>query len=160
MAISLSWITKNLERFIGSASGIANYISLGFLLIMPLPVFFDVIARFLFKGSIPGVIEIEGFILFIIVFLGIAFIQFDEGHIRIEFIVSRFPKWIQNLLDCFHYLICALFFAIMSSQLFMQGMKKMQDHVITYELEIPVWIFWFGGAIGVIILAFVVALIS
>ena len=158
MAIGLGLATRRLERFIGSASGIANYISLGFLLIMPLPVFSDVLARFAFKGSIPGVIEIEGFILLIIVFLGIAFIQFNEGHIRIEFIVSRFPKWIQNLLDCFHYLICALFFGMMSSQLLMQGLKKMQDGVITYELEIPVWIFWFVGAIGIMILALVVAL--
>jgi TRAP-type C4-dicarboxylate transport system permease small subunit len=74
MATGLSLVTTKLERFIGSASGIANYIALGFLLIMPLPVFFDVIARFAFRGSIPGVIEIEGFILLIIVFLGIAFI--------------------------------------------------------------------------------------
>ena len=120
--------------------------------------FIDVIARLAFKGSIPGAIEIESFILLIIVFLGIAFIQFNEGHIRIGFIVSRFPKWIRNLLDCFHYLICTLFFGLMSSQLFLQGLKKIQDNVITYELEIPIWIFWFISALGVFILAIVVAL--
>jgi len=158
MGISLSSTITNLERFINPGSRISNYISLGFLLIMPLPVFFDVIGRFAFKVSIPGGIEIESFILLIIVFLGIAFTQFNEGHIRIEFIVSRFPKWVQNLLDCFHYLICALFFGIMSSQLVIQGIKKIQDNVITYELEIPIWIFWFISAIGVIILAIVVAL--
>ena len=141
MAMTLSSVTNKLEEFIGLASRWANYISLGFLLIMPLPVFIDVIARLAFKGSIPGGIEIESFILLIIVFLGIAFIQFNEGHIRIGFIVSRFPKWIRNLLDCFHYLICTLFFGLMSSQLFLQGLKKIQDNVITYELEIPVWIF-------------------
>ena len=158
MAISLDTTTTRLEGFIGPVSRIANYISIGFLLIMPLPVFFDVIARFTFKGAVPGGIEIESFMLLIIVLLGVAFIQINEGHIRIEFIVSRFPRWVQNLLDCFHYLICALFFGIMSSQLIMQGIKKIQDNVITYDLEIPVWIFWFVGAIGVIILAFVVAL--
>jgi len=158
MAMTLSSVTTKLEGFIGVASRWANYISLGFLLIMPLPVFIDVIARLAFKGSIPGGIEIESFILLIIVFLGIAFIQFNEGHIRIGFIVSRFPKWIRNLLDCFHYLICTLFFGLMSSQLFLQGLKKIQDNVITYELEIPVWIFWFISALGVFILAIVVAL--
>ena len=158
MAISLSSTTTKLEKFIGSVSRAANHISLLFLLIMPLPVFIDVIARLTFKGSIPGGIEIESFILLIIVFLGIAFVQFNEGHIRIGFIVARFPKWIQNLLDCFHYLICSLFFTIMSYQLLAQGIKKMQDHIITYELEIPVWIFWFVSAIGVMLLAIVVAL--
>jgi hypothetical protein len=32
MATGLSLVTTKLERFIGSASGIANYIALGFLL--------------------------------------------------------------------------------------------------------------------------------
>jgi len=158
MERTLSLVTTKLERFIGRASRWANYISLGFLLFMPLPVFIDVIARLVFKGSIPGSIEIESFILLIIVFLGIAFVQFKEGHIRIGFIVSRFPKWIQNLLDCFNYLICTLFFCLMSCQLFLQGLRKMQDNVITYELEIPIWIFWFIGALGVFLLAIVVAL--
>jgi tripartite ATP-independent transporter DctM subunit len=158
MERTLSLVTTKLERLIGTASRWANYISLGFLLFMPLPVFIDVIARLVFKGSIPGAIEIESFILLIIVFLGIAFVQFNEGHIRIGFIVSRFPKWIQNLLDCFNYLICTLFFCLMSSQLFLQGLRKIQDNVITYELEIPIWIFWFIGALGVFLLAVVVAL--
>jgi tripartite ATP-independent transporter DctM subunit len=158
MANSLSSITTKLEKYISLASRSANHISLVFLLLMPLPVFIDVIARLTFKGSIPGAIEIEGFILLIIVFLGIAFVQFKEGHIRIGFIASRFPKWVQNLLDCFHYLVCALFFSMMSYQLFRQGFTKMVDHVITYELELPVWIFWFVGAIGVMLLAIVVAL--
>ena len=91
-------------------------------------------------------------------FLGIAFLQFNEGHIRIGFIVSRFPKWVQNLLDCFHFLICTLFFGLMSSQLFLQGLKKIQDNVVTYELEIPIWIFWFISSLGVFLLSIVVAL--
>ncbi len=156
--MTLSALIAKLEKFIGSASRWANYISMAFLLIMPIPVFIDVVARLAFKGSIPGGIEIESFILLIIVFLGVAFIQYNEGHIRIKFIVSRFPKWIQNLIECFHYLISTMFFGLMSSQLFLQGLKKIEDNVMTYELEIPVWIFWFIGAIGVFILAIVVAL--
>ncbi len=158
MAKSLKSITTNLERFISPVSRISNYISIGFLLIMPLPVFFDVIARFVLRGSIPGCIEIESYILLIIVFLGLAFIQINEGHIRIGFIVSRFPKWVQNILDSFNYLIASLLFLLMSSQLITQGVKKMQDNIVTYSLEIPIYIFWFLGALGVLILAIVVAL--
>ena len=56
--MTLSLITTKLERFSDLASRWANYVSLGFLLIMPLPVFIDVVARLAFKGSIPGGIEI------------------------------------------------------------------------------------------------------
>jgi hypothetical protein len=99
MATGLSLVTTKLERFIGSASGIANYIALGFLLIMPLPVFFDVIARFAFRGSIPGVIEIEGFILLIIVFLGIAFIRPVLWHDVFPVTHARHQK---NARQCHH----------------------------------------------------------
>ena len=66
MATSLNSAATGLERCIKPVSRMANYISLGFLLIMPLPVFFDVIARFAVRGSLPGGIEIESFILLII----------------------------------------------------------------------------------------------
>jgi len=158
MAISLNSAVTNLERFISPASRVSNHISIGFLFIMPLPVFFDVIARFVFRESIPGCVEIESYILLIVVFLGVAFIQINEGHIRIGFLVSRFPKWIQNILDSFNYLIASLLFVLMSSQLITQGVKKMQDNIVTYSLEIPIYIFWFLGALGVLILAIVVAL--
>ena len=158
MAISLNSTVTNLERFIGPASRISHYISATVLLIMPLPVFFDVIARLTFKGAIPGCLEIEEFMLLIIVFLGIAFIQIDEGHIRIEFLVSRFPNWAQNILDSFNYLICSLLFALMSYQLIMQGILKIRDNIVTYELEIPIYIFWFIAALGAFLLAIVVAL--
>ncbi|MBW2066307.1 MAG: TRAP transporter large permease subunit [Deltaproteobacteria bacterium] len=158
MAINSESVAGGLEKIIGPASRTANYVSMGFLLVMPLPVFFDVLARFIYRGSIPGGIEIESFMLLVIVFLGIAHIQFSEGHIRIEFIISRFPEWVQNTLSCFHYLICTMFFGIMSSQLIAQGIRKIQDQIVTYDLEIPVWIFWFIAALGVIILTVVVAL--
>lgn len=157
MGTFLNGITERFDHYAGSISTIGSYISLAFLLLMPLPVFIDVVMRFLFKGSIPGSIEIESYILFLVVFLGIASIQFKGGHIKIEFIVSRFPVWVQNVLNCFHYLICTIFFVIMSSQLVTQGLKKLNDHVITYELEIPIWIFWFIGALGALLLALVVA---
>ena len=74
MSVSLKSAVSGLEGFISPASRITNYISLGFLLIMPLPVFFDVIGRFAFRGAIPGGVEIESYMLLIIVFLGLAFI--------------------------------------------------------------------------------------
>lgn len=158
MAIGLNSTVTNLERFVGPASRISHYIGAAVLLIMPLPVFVDVIARLTFKGAIPGCLEIEEFMLLLIVFLGIAFIQIDEGHIRIEFLVSRFPKWVQNILDSFNYLICTSLFALMSYQLIIQGILKIRDSIVSYELEIPIYIFWFVAALGALLLAIVVLL--
>ncbi len=156
MATGLSLVIKRLETIFGPLSKFSNYISALFLCIMPLPVFLDVLARFMFKGAVPGAIEIEGFMLLIIVFLGLAFTQVHEGHIRIEFLVSRLPRWARNVTDSFAYLISTLFFFLMSSQLVLKGFQKIQDHEISYDLEIPTSIFWFIAGAGALLLALVV----
>jgi tripartite ATP-independent transporter DctM subunit len=140
------------KRFYGPVITITRYLSMGFLLIMSLPVFLDVLLRFLFKMYIPGCIEIEKYILLIIVFLSLAFVQRNGANIRIEFLVSLFPQWVQNILSCFHNLLCMLFFALVSSQLIYQGIKMLQENVNTYDLEIPKCIFFFLAALGTLLL--------
>jgi len=153
MNTGLHSFLRRLEKIVRPVSRISNYVSLALLGIMPLPVFFDVLARFLFKGAVPGTIEIEGFMLLIIVFLGLAFTQISEGHIRIDLLISKFPKWAQDITDCSTYLISTFFFFLMSSQLFTKGIKKIMDHETTYDLHIPTYIFWFIAGLGAILLA-------
>ena len=155
MKKNLNWTVSYLEGFTNPISRLFNNISAAILLLMPLPVFFDVTSRLTFAGSIPGVIEIEEFMLAIIVFFGIAFTQFEDEHIRIEFLTSRFPKWIKDILDSFNYLICLMFFFLMSSQLIMQGMEKIHMQEVSFVLRIPVSIFRFLTAIGALLLAIV-----
>jgi len=147
-----------LERFITPISGLFNYAAAGFLFLMPIPVFIDVVSRLTFKGSIPGGIEIEEFFMLFIVYLGLAFTQLDDGHIRIDLLISKFPKWVQHILDTFTSLISSVFFFLVSSQLIMEGIKKIRIHEVSMALEIPVWIFRFVAALGALLLALVVLL--
>ena len=57
----LQLFEKKLDLFNRKICKFFNKISCLLLLIMPLPVFFDVLARYLFKKSIPGAIEIESY---------------------------------------------------------------------------------------------------
>jgi len=156
MILSFDSTVRKVSQFSYSISKFLHHLSLITLFIMPLPVVVDVIMRLTVKGSVPGCLEIEEFMLLIVVLLGVAFIQIKEGHIRIGFLISRFPKWIQNLLNVFSYLTSTLLFSLMSYQLFMQGLGKLRDKVISYELELPIYIFWFIAALGAFVLAFVV----
>lgn len=156
MTKNLNSTVSCLEGFINPTSRLFNNTSAAILLVMPLPVFFDVISRLTFAGSIPGVIEIEEFMLAIIVFFGIAFTQVEGEHIRIEFLTSRFSKWMQDILDSFNYFICLLFFFLMSSQLIMQGIEKIHMQEVSFVLRIPVFIFRFITALGALLLAIVI----
>ncbi|MBW1944071.1 MAG: TRAP transporter large permease subunit [Deltaproteobacteria bacterium] len=158
MTAILNKIIGGLEKFVSPTSRVFNNISAALLLIMPLPVFIDVVSRLTFKGSIPGGIEIEEFFMVFIVYLAIAFTQFSDGHIRIEFLLAKFPKWVQNICDSFVYLLSLLFFILMSSQLIRQGIEKIRIEEVSYALEIPIWIFRFVAALGAILIVFVVLL--
>lgn len=153
----LQLFEKKLDWFNSKISRSFYKISCLLLFIMPFPVFFDVLARYLFSKSIPGAIEIESYLLLIIVFLSLAYTQFHEGHIRIDFLISKFPEWARNIIDSCIYLICSLFFFLMSYQIFQRGLLKIQDQEISYDLEIPTYIFWFIAALGTLLLGLAVS---
>ena len=154
---TLHLLEQKLETFNSTFSRFFNQISCCLLFIMPIPVFLDVLARYLFASSIPGVIEIEGYLLLIIVFLALAYTQFSEGHIRIDLLIVKFPDWARNIIDTCNYFICTQFFLLMSVQIFKGGLTKIADQEISYDLEIPTYIFWFIASFGSMLLAIAVS---
>lgn len=156
MARTLQLLEQKLGTFNSTVSKFFNQISCCLLFFMPIPVFLDVLARYFFASSIPGVIEIEGYLLLIIVFLALAYTQFSEGHIRIDLLITKLPEWARNIIDSCNYFICTLFFLLMTIQIFKGGLTKIADQEISYDLEIPTCIFWFIASFGTLLLAIAV----
>lgn len=146
-------LEQKLDVFNRKVNKFFNRVSCILLFIMPIPVFLDVLARYLFASSIPGVIEIEGYLLLAIVFLALAYTQLSEGHIRIDLLITKFPNWARNIIDSCNYLVCTLFFMLMSTQIFKGGIEKIASQEISYDLEIPTCIFWFIASFGTFLLA-------
>ena len=92
MSTHLKSAENFLERIMWPGSRFFKTVSAVILAIMPLPVFFDVIYRLTFRGSIPGVIEMEEFMMVFVVYFALAFTQIDDGHIRIDLLLSKMPK--------------------------------------------------------------------
>lgn len=157
MVITLQLLEQKLQTFNSNVSRFFNQVSCCLLFFMPIPVFLDVLARYLFASSIPGVIEIEGYLLLIIVFLALAYTQFSEGHIRIDLLITKFPDRIRNIIDSCIYFICTLFFLLMSIQIFKGGLTKIADQEISYDLEIPTCVFWFIASFGTLLLTIAVS---
>ncbi len=157
MAGMLNLLEQKLDTFNQRISKFFNNISCILLFLMPIPVFIDVLARYLLHESFPGAIEIEGYMLLIIVFLALAFTQSSEGHIQIDLLITRLSTKTRNLIDSCIYLVCTLFFFMMSYQIFWRGLLKIEDQEISYDLEIPTFIFWFIAAFGTLLLAIAVS---
>ncbi len=158
MADHLQPVISFLENLVRPAARALNTVGAAMLFIMPLPVFFDVASRLIFSGSIPGAIEIEEFMLVIIVFCGLAHTQANGGHINIDLLVSKLSEDIRHIIAFCVNLICALLFGLMASQLIMMGLKKISNNELSFTLEIPVHYFRFIAAAGVIVLAAAVLL--
>ncbi len=131
----------------------ANAFALVLLCIMPLPVFFDVLIRFLFSRSIPGAIELEELLMGIMVFFGLAHTHTHGGHINIDLLTSKFPRSVNRVIESCLYLLSSVFYALMSWQLVEQGIKKFQNHEVSFTYHLPVGLFRFIAAVGALLLA-------
>jgi tripartite ATP-independent transporter DctM subunit len=119
--------------------------------IMSIPIFCDVTLRYVYGKTIPGIIEIEEFMLVCIVFLSLAFMQKKKGHVAINILVSRFPEWAQPVVDCFVYLISTVIMVLVSYETIKNGLNKFGE--VGFALEIPISIFVFVAAFGMILLS-------
>ncbi|MBW1708616.1 MAG: TRAP transporter large permease subunit [Deltaproteobacteria bacterium] len=146
-------IVRLLEKIITPISRKLDTLSALMAGIMSIPIFFDVLARLIFGKSIPGIIELEEFMMVLIVFLALAFTQIQKEHVDINLVFSRFPKWVQNLIETFNYSICLIVFSLMSWQTVIQVIKKFGE--VSFSLGIPISIFLGVAAFGVILLTIV-----
>lgn len=122
--------------------------------IMILPIVFDVLSRILFNKSLMGVIELMEFSMVAIVFGALANTQINKGHIRIDILVERFPKKVQDIIDVFNYAIGFILFSILAWQLYIQiGIKS---GLKSHALGIPISIFIAIAAVGTLIFAVVI----
>jgi len=121
--------------------------------IMSIPIFADVTLRFTTGKAIPGIIEIEEFILVCIVFCALGLMQNKGEHISINILVSRLPKWLQYVIESFVLLLSVLIFTLISWQLILQAFVKIGEE--SFSLGIPISIFVFVAAAGTSLLSIV-----
>ena len=142
-----------LEGIIHPVSRKLNLISAVTAGIMSIPIFFDVISRMLIGRSIRGVIETQELMMVVVVFMALAFVQTRKDHISIDLVVSRFPRWLQEAVECFNHLVCLVLFSLMTWQTIAQIFTKWGE--VSFSLGIPISIFLGVAALGTLLLSLV-----
>ena len=137
---------KPVSRFFFIFSGII-------LVIMPLPVFIEVVGRKTFiGGSIPGIIEIEEYFMLFLVFFALATTHIEDAQIRIDLLYAKFPKWVQNILGSATSLLSSLLFILICTELIHMGIMDLHSHELSWGLKLPLWIFRFAAALGALLM--------
>jgi tripartite ATP-independent transporter DctM subunit len=145
-----------LERILGPVTRFFNYFACAALCFMPIPVLIDVGMRATFGRSILGGIEIQEFLMVILVFFGVAAVEFEGGgHIQIDLLIGKLSTKARNAVSIFIYTVSFLVLFLISSQLVALGIKRLQNNELSKALEVPLWIFPMLGALGAFLLGFV-----
>lgn len=95
-----------------------------------------------------GAYEIVAFLGAIVIAFALGYTQRRKDHIIVEILTERFPKKLQKGVDTFAYLVITLFFAIVSWQIFVWGMKIYVSHEVSETLKVIYHPFVFAVALA------------
>lgn len=160
--MSLKKAYEGFEKVVQWAGKATHVIGAIFLMAMMLLIFSEVFMRYLFNAPIEGAFEMVEFMMALVISLAMAYTGIKGGHISVELLVSKFSKRSQLLLDIFHFLVCTIFFALMSWKTTIQALVVAKRRVTSQVLLIPVYPFVWVLAVcaGLLCLVFLVQFID
>jgi TRAP-type transport system small permease protein len=139
-----------LDRILYSVSRGLAVIGAVALVIMMLVTVVDVCGRYFFNKPVVGGWELTGLLLVWAAMFGIAYCQIEKSHIRVSFLLERFPRRMQNIIDSLAYLIGGVGFFLISWQSFVstKGLILAGDGGLSSTMHIVLWPFRGALAVG------------
>jgi TRAP-type C4-dicarboxylate transport system permease small subunit len=102
----------------------------------------------LIKSTWRGAYETVGFLGAIVIAFALGYTQKRKDHIVVDILTEKFPKRINRVLDGINYFITTIFFAIVSWQVFVWGMKISKSGEVSETLKIVFHPFIYSVAFG------------
>ena len=129
-----------IQRVVDFLVLLGGYLAGAAVLAMTLLVTVDVLFRFLFGGSTRMAVEFSGYLLVVIVFLGLAYTHQEKGHIRVDFFLNLLPPRVQKLVG----FLGTVLFLFLSAFL---GYRASQSVLVSYQfgstsrtgIDVPLW---------------------
>lgn len=112
---------NQLDKFTRSFSGSLEWIGVFGILLMFLANFIDVVGAKLFLWPLPGATEVISFSQVVAIAPAIAFTLLLGRHIRVEFIIDRFPKRIRAAISSISSFLSLVLFVLILWQSYLYG---------------------------------------
>jgi TRAP-type C4-dicarboxylate transport system permease small subunit len=100
------------------------------------------------KTTWRGAYETVGFLGAIVIAFALGYTQKRKDHIVVDILTERFPKRVNRVLDGINYFITTIFFAIVSWQVFVWGMKISKSGEVSETLKIMFHPFVYSVSLG------------
>jgi TRAP-type C4-dicarboxylate transport system permease small subunit len=144
---------RAMDRFIDGIEWIAAF----FVGVVALDIFVSVLLRYFFAVSIPDSYDFGRQLLGILIFWGIAATSYRGTHITVDLVWSSVGPRAQRLIDIFATSVLLLVVTVQTTMLFDKVRLTWQDHILTFDLNIPTWPFaavaWLGDVSAVLLIA-------
>ena len=128
-----------------------------FIAIVALDIFISVMLRYFFSVQIPDAYDFGRLLLGILIFWGIAATSYRGAHITVDLVWSAAGPRMKQAIDIFATLVLLGVVTVQTGTLFDKVMTTRADHVLTYDLNLPVWPFflvaWLGDVSAVLLIA-------
>ena len=142
-----------MDRFIDGIELLAAL----FVGIVAADIFVSVLLRKFFSWSIPDSYDFGRLLLGILIFWGIAATSYRGTHITVDLVWAAAGPRMKRVIDVFATLVLLLVVAVHTAMLFDKVRTTRADHVLTYDLNLPVWPFflvaWLGDVSAVLLIA-------
>jgi TRAP-type C4-dicarboxylate transport system permease small subunit len=100
-----------------------------------------------------GAYEVVSFLGAIVIAFALGYTQKRKDHIVVDILTDRFPKKVNKVLDGVNYFVTMIFFAIISWQIYVWGMKIMESGELSETLKIIYHPFIFCVSFGFAVLS-------
>jgi len=128
-----------------------------FIGIVAVDIFVSVLLRYLFSASIPDSYDFGRLLLGILIFWGIAATSYRGGHITVDLIWAAAGPRGKRAIDVFATLVLLFVVTVQTVMLFDKVRTTRADHILTFDLHLPIWPFfavaWAGDVSAVILIA-------
>ena len=110
------------------------------------------------KATWRGAYETVGFLGAIVIAFALGYTQKRKNHIVVDILTEKFPKRVNRVLDGINYFITTIFFAIVSWQIFVWGVKISKSGEVSETLKIVFHPIVYGVAVGFAVFSFTLML--
>ena len=114
----------------------------------------NVVLRYPFKMPWRGAYEVVGFFGAIVIAFALGYTQKRKDHIVVDILTEKFPKRVNRILDGISYFVTMIFFAIVSWQVFVWGIKIWKSGEVSETLKIIFYPFIFSVGFGFALFSF------
>lgn len=152
------WVSKaagSLNKIVRPVSKVLLGAGLGILALMMCFTGADVALRYVFNRPVAGSMELIEYMMAIIVAFGLAYCAVMKGHVRVDFVISRFPKRIQIIISSITGLLSFGLFSVATWQLCLYTKELFDSGQSSVVLLIPTFPFVALVAVGSAILSLV-----